>query len=146
VSEDWIAAGRTTLAEPGSAPARLRRLGLASVRFNQDNALLLAILRRDKDILFAPLEEQLYDEFVRANVVMIAEVIRDGIDEGTFQEVDPERAAYILFSAGNILSIQNHYPYSEILPLFEKILQEGLLAGRASAAPRTRGARGRARR
>lgn len=145
VNAAWLAAGRAALAGPGTAVDRLRRLGQASVEFNQDNALLLAILRRDTEILFAPVEEQLYDDFVRANVAMIAEAVRDGIAEGTFRQVDPERAAFILFSAGNVLSMQKYHPYFELLPLFEDIVYEGLLA-RAAKGARRRSAKGRDRR
>ena len=146
VNEAWVAAGRAALAEPGTAPERLRRLGQASVQFNQDNALLLAILRRDTEIVCAPLADQIYEEHVRANVAMIAETIRAGIAEGTFRTVDPERAAFILFSAGNLLSMQEHYPYSELLPVFEAIIYEGLLPGQAPPGPPARRRKGRARR
>jgi AcrR family transcriptional regulator len=140
----WLAAGRAALAGPGTAVERLRRLGQASVAFNQENSLLFAVLNRDTEIVFAPLEEQIYDDFVRANVAMIAEVVRDGIAEGTFRKVDAERAAFILFSAGNVLSMQKYHPYFEILPLFEDIVYDGLLA-RPSAARRGR-TKGRDRR
>src|SRR4029450_11659448 len=89
VNEAWVAAGRVALAAPGTAHERLRRLGQASGQFNQDNALLLAILRRDTEIVCAPLAEQIYDDCVRANVAMIAEAIRGGTTEGTFRSVDP---------------------------------------------------------
>jgi AcrR family transcriptional regulator len=142
VNEAWVAAGRAALAGPGTAHERLRRLGQASVQFNQDNALLLAILRRDTEIVCAPLAEQIYDGFVRANVAMIAEAIRGGTTEGTFRSVDPERAAFVLFSAGNALSMQHHYPYFELLPLFEEILYEGLLARPAPSRTRARHVKG----
>jgi AcrR family transcriptional regulator len=145
VNEAWLAAGRAALAGPGTAVERLRRLGQASVEFNRDNALLLAILRRDTEILYAPFEEQLYDDFVRANVAMIARVVREGIAEGTFRTVDPERTAFVLFSTGNVLSMQTYHPYVELLPLFEDIVYEGLLA-RAPARARRRRAKGRTRR
>jgi len=146
VNEAWLAAGRAALSGPGAAPERLRRLGQASVEFNRDNALLLAILRRDTEILLAPLAEQLYDDFVRGNVAMIAQAIRAGIAEGAFRPVDPERAAFILFSAGNTLSMQTYHPYVELLPLFEQIIYDGLLARPLPAGPRLRRVKGRTRR
>src|SRR4030095_6028073 len=54
VNDAWVTAGRAALAEPGTAPERLRRLGQASVQFNQDNALLLALLRRATQTRCAP--------------------------------------------------------------------------------------------
>lgn len=144
VNEDWLAAGRAALAGPGPAPDRLRRLGQASLEFNARNALLLAVLRRDTEILFAPLEQQLHDDFVRGNVAMIAEVIRDGIAEGTFRPVDPERAAFVLFQAGTVLSMQTYHPYVEVLAVFEDIIYAGLTPRPAERARRR--ARGRPRR
>jgi len=146
LNEAWLAAGRAALAEPGTAPERLRRLGQASVQFNLDNSLLLAILRRDTEIVCAPLAERLYHDFVRANVDMIAEPIRDGIAEGSFRKVDPERAAFILFSAGNALSMQSFFPYSEVLPLFQEIIYDGTLVGPAAPGTRARPSKGKARR
>ena len=71
--------------------------------------------------------EELHEQLVRENVAMIADVIRDGIREGTFRDVDPERAAFILFTGGDALSSQTHYPYQEILPLYSEIVMHGLL-------------------
>src|SRR5262245_13975747 len=51
VNEQWLAVARAALATAGPARERLERLGQASVDFNRDNALLLAILRRDTDIV-----------------------------------------------------------------------------------------------
>jgi len=141
----WLAVGRAALADPGTAPERLRRLGTASVAFNKDNALILAILRQDMEILFAPAAERAYDAFVRANVSMIADVVRAGIAEGTFRTVDPERAAFILFLSGNVLSMQKYHPYFELLPLFEEIIYEGLTV-RATAGKNPAHATRRARR
>jgi len=146
VNAAWLAAGRAALAGPGTAPERLRRLGQASVRFNQDNSLVLAILRRDTEIVHPPLADQVYDDSVRATVGMIADVIRDGIAEGTLRTVDPERAAFILFSAGNVLSMQGFHPYAELLPLFEEIIYEGLLARPAPSSPRAQRVKRRAQR
>jgi AcrR family transcriptional regulator len=142
VNAEWLAAGRAALAGPGTAPERLRRLGAASVAFGRDNALLIALLRRDTELLFAPLTEQLHDDFVRANVAMIAEVVRDGVAEGTCRPVDPERAAFILFFAGNLLSVQGYHPYAELLPLFEEIIYQGLLVRETPGRP-ARGASAR---
>src|SRR5262245_20294054 len=127
MNDAWLAESRRALDGPGTAAERLRRLGAASVSFAAENALMTAIVTRDTDIVFAPLIEQLYEDMQRRNVTMIADVIRDGIREGTFGDIDPERAAYVLFMSGGMLSLQQHIPYAELLPVFEQIVYHGLL-------------------
>jgi len=123
----WLETARRVLAEPGTALERLARLGEASVDHNRENALLNSVYRRDGEIIFAPLLEELHEQLVHENVAMIADVIRDGIREGTLREVDPERTAFILFTGGDALSSQSHYPYQEVLPLYGEIVMRGLV-------------------
>jgi len=123
----WLETARRVLAEPGTALERLARLGEASVDHNRENALINSVYRRDGEIIFAPLLEELHEQLVRENVTMIADVIRDGIREGTLREVDPERAAFVLFTGGDALSSQSHYPYQEVLPLYGEIVMHGLV-------------------
>jgi AcrR family transcriptional regulator len=125
--ERWLETARRVLGEPGTGIERLGRLAQASVEFNRDDALMHSVYRRDGEIIFAPLLEELHDEHVREHVAMIAAVIRDGIRDGTFRDVDPERAAFILFSGGDVLSNQHRYPYDEVLPLYTEIVMSGLL-------------------
>jgi len=127
LNEAWLVESHIALDGPGTAEERIRRLGAASIRFAAENALITAIAMRDTDIVFAPLLERLYDDLRRQNVAMMADVIRDGIREGSFRDIDPERAAYVLFMAGGMLSLQQHYPYEELMPVFEEIVYQGLL-------------------
>jgi TetR/AcrR family fatty acid metabolism transcriptional regulator len=126
LNDTWLKESRRALDGPGTAVDRMRRLGAASIQFAAENALITAIAMRDSDIVFAPLLERLYDEMARQNVAMMADVIRDGIREGSFRDIDPERAAYVLFMAGGTLSIQQHHPYAELMPVFEEIVYHGL--------------------
>lgn len=127
LNESWLAESRRALDGPGRAMDRLRALGAASIRFAAENALITAIVMRDTDIVFAPLLERVHGGMRRQNVAMIADVIREGIAQGSFRDIDPERAAYVLFMAGGTLSIQQHYPYAELMPVFEEIVYQGLL-------------------
>jgi TetR/AcrR family fatty acid metabolism transcriptional regulator len=124
---NWIDVARRVLAEPGTALERLARLAQASIDFNRENSLVNSVYRRDGEIIFAPLLEELHEQLVTENVAMIADVIRDGIREGDFRDVDPERAAFVLFTGGDVLSSQTHYPYQEILPLYSDIVMNGLM-------------------
>jgi AcrR family transcriptional regulator len=123
----WLATARRVLKEPGTAIERLARLGQASLEFTRADPLLHSVYRRDGEIIFAPLLEELHAELVRENVAMMAGVIRAGIRDGTFRPVDPERAAFVLFSGGDALSNQRRYPYDEVLPLYSEIVMNGLL-------------------
>ena len=123
----WLATARRVLNAPGTAVERLARLGQASLEFSRDDALVHSVYRRDGEIIFAPLLEELHAELVREHVAMMAGVIRAGIRDGTFRAVDPERAAFVLFSGGDALSNQHRYPYNEVLPLYMEIVMSGLL-------------------
>ena len=123
----WLARARAAVAPPGTAIERLARLGTASIEFNRENALINSVYRRDNEIIFAPLIEELHEELLRQNVAMIADVIRDGIREGTLRDVDPEAAAFVLFVGGDALASQSHHAYQDILPLYAEIVMNGLV-------------------
>lgn len=128
LQDAWLARARETLGGPGTAIERLARLGHASVEFNREHSLINSIFRRDNEIIFAPLLEELHEELVRANVAMIADVIRDGVREGSLRSgLDPERTAFILFMGGDTLANQSLYPYDEVLPVYSEITMLGLL-------------------
>jgi AcrR family transcriptional regulator len=127
LTDAWLARAREALAGPGTAIERLARLGAASVEFNRTNALINSVYRRDGEIIFAPLLDELHAELLGRNVAMIADVIRDGIREGSLRGVDPERAAFILFVGGDALSNQTHHRYQDVLPLYADITMNGLV-------------------
>ena len=77
----WLATARRVLTAPGTAVERLARLAQASLDFSRADPLLHSVYRRDGEIIFAPLLEELHKELVRENVAMIAEVIRAAIAE-----------------------------------------------------------------
>ncbi len=139
----WLARAREVLAAPGTAIERLARLGEASVEFNRNNSLINSVFRRDEEIIFAPLIEELHTDLLRQNVAMMADVIREGIREGSFRAVDPDAAAFVLFMAGETLSNQAHYPYQDVLSLYGDIVMQGLVprspAPVATGAPPSRG-------
>ncbi len=125
--ERWLDRARSVLAEPGTAVERLGRLAAASVDFNRGNTLINSVYRRDGEIIFAPLLEELHEDLLEQNVAMIADVLRDGVRAGELRALDPERTAFILFTGGHTLSNQTRYPYQDILPLYSEIVMQGLL-------------------
>jgi len=126
LNEGWLARAREALSGPGTAVERLASLGRASVEFYREHSIIRSVFRKDDEIIFAPLIEELHDQLMRQNVALMAEVIRDGIREGSFRDVDPERAAFVLFVGGDALSAQTHYPYDEVLPIYSDITMNGL--------------------
>lgn len=127
VNQDWLAMAREALAEPGAPLERIARLGEASIRFNQRNRLLAAALDRDQELLFAPLLDEIYADVMRDNLAMMEEVIREGVEQGSLAEIDPAKAAYVLFVAGRALSSLDDYPYDDVLPVLMRIISDGLL-------------------
>jgi AcrR family transcriptional regulator len=133
----WLAAAQKVLKQPGSAPERLARLGEASIENNARNKLLNSVLSRDTEMIPAPLLEPLHRADVDQNVAMIADVIRDGIREGTFQAIDAEKAAFVLFTSGEAVYRQALHPYREIQPVLSQLTLRGLLQrGKDAAAPK----------
>jgi len=124
---EWMRVARDALAGPGTPVERIARLGEASVAFNRESRLLNAVLERDQEILFAPLLDELYDVVMRDNVTMMAEVIREGVEDGSLAEIDPEKAAYVLFVAGRALFGHHAYPYDDVLPVLLRIVSRGML-------------------
>ena len=125
---EWLVEARSILAGQGTAIERLMRLGQASVMFNSRHRLLGAVLERDREIIFAPLLDELHDRLLEENVAMMAEAIRAGVEDGSLRPVDPEKTAFILFVAGEALFDQRRVPYAEILPTFAEIAREGLFS------------------
>jgi AcrR family transcriptional regulator len=124
---EWVEEARRILRGEGNAIERLTRLAQASVEFNRRHKLLGAVLERDGEIIFAPLLDELHGKLLEENVALMAEVIRKGVEDGSLRPVDPEKAALILFLAGQTLFGQQRVPYAEILPVFAEIAWEGLL-------------------
>ncbi len=126
-TDGWLSQARTILAQPGSAIERLARLGRASVEYNRRNSLLNSVFARDTEMIFAPLLDKQHEELTSKHIEIMASVIREGIREGCFRSVDPEKAAFVLFLAGHALFDQRRYAYEEVLPVFAEIAMGGLV-------------------
>ncbi len=125
---EWLEHARAAPAGPGTALERLARQGAASIEFHKRDSLMSAVLRRDTDMIFAPLLEEEHARLLAANVDMNAEVIREGIAEGSIRaDLDPEKVAYVLFTAGQTLFNQEVHPYADVQPVFAQMVMEGLL-------------------
>lgn len=122
----WIETARAALAGPGSGADRLVRLAPASIAFYQKQSLLNAALARDTEIIFAPLLEETRRQVLEQTVAMMADVIRDGIRDGSVRDVDPERTAYVLFTAGQALFNEPDYDYAEVLPVYADLMMRGM--------------------
>ena len=123
----WAERADSILGEPGTAVDRLLRLGQASVEFGRENALFNAIINRDLEMVLAPLLDDMNEQLMRQNVVRMADVIREGIASGELSDLDPEKAAYVLWIGGNALFNQPFRPYADVLPLYAEIILRGIL-------------------
>ncbi len=127
VNAEWLVKARAAMSGPGTAIERLYRQGAASIEFHREDALMSAVLRRDTDMIFAPLLDDEHARLLEANVGMMAEVIREGMAEGSIRaDIDSEKVAYVLFTAGHMLFNQQVHAYSDIQPVFARIMLEGL--------------------
>ena len=126
-NREWTDLARRLLAEPGSGAERLARLAPASVAYYRKQSLIAAIFRRDAEMLFAPIIEEVRKDVLDLTVGMMADVIRDGIKDGSIRELDPERAAYVMFIGGQTLFNETDYDYADVLPLYADMIQNGML-------------------
>jgi len=122
----WVEAARAALAGPGTALERLYRLGVASVAYNQSGRLLAAVLSRNGEIIHEPLLEELHAQVLETNVAMMAEVIQEGVSDGSLRPVDPDHAAFVLFVAGRALFEQHERGYADVLPVLVALTTDGL--------------------
>src|SRR5579885_882724 len=122
----WMAEARRAADHPGTAEERLMRVAQASIEHYQRDELLYAVIRRDIKMILAPLGEEFRDKVLRHSVALMAEIIRDGVRAGEFRPLDPEKTAFVLWTAADALFVQQHYRYEEILPVFIGIVRDGL--------------------
>jgi AcrR family transcriptional regulator len=135
----WMAEARRAADQPGTAEERLMRVARASVEHYQRDELLYAVIRRDLEMILAPLGEEFRDKVLRHNVELMAEIIGNGARAGEFRAVDPEKTAFVLWTAADALFTQKRYRYEEILPVFIGIVRDGLrkpASSKAAAAVR----------
>ncbi len=85
------------------------------------------MLNRDPEMVHAPLMDQIADDLVRQNVSLMAEVIQEGVESGNMRPMDPERAAFVIFVAGQTLFNQQSYPYQDVLPIYLDVILNGML-------------------
>ena len=62
----------------------------------------------------------------KLSISLVAEVVQDGIDEGSIRPVDPEQVAAVLFAAGHALFNQADHPYEELSNVLADIAIRGL--------------------
>ena len=126
INERWLEKAREISSPPGTALERIMRLAEASVAYNRESRLLNAIWTRDTDVILAPLLDDLHAWVSKQNLVLVSEIIRDGVAEGTLRELDPDKTAYILFLLGRSTFDQRDYPYSELVPTMIDIMLNGI--------------------
>jgi AcrR family transcriptional regulator len=125
-NEEWLACAKQALEAPGSPSQRIGGLIAASVRFNSESALFRAVIDRDTDMVTAPLLDPIAERVREQTVAMMADVIREGVDDGSLRPVDPPKAALVLYLAGQALFNQPQNGYQELAPTFLDIAWNGI--------------------
>jgi TetR/AcrR family fatty acid metabolism transcriptional regulator len=131
----WMAEARRAADQPGTAEERLMRVAQASIEHYQRDELLYAVIRRDIEMILAPLGEEFREKVLHHNVQLMAEIIREGVRAGQLHALDPEKAAFVLWTAADALFAQKRYRYEEILPVFIRIVRNGLVGNDARPGP-----------
>jgi AcrR family transcriptional regulator len=129
----WLERAEAASGGPGDALERLGALAEASAKHFQDSALLLAVLRRDRQMIPAPMIEDLHNELATQNVSVIAGLLREGVAEGSIRAIDPEQTATVLFAAGHALFNQTDQSYAELSAVLADLVVRGLRSDIESA-------------
>jgi AcrR family transcriptional regulator len=124
---EWLAQLEAVLKEPGTPIQRLWRFTEASMEIRARDKLLDSILAKDTQIILAPLVNDLYGQLASQTVAMMAQVIRDGIKEGSFLPLDAEKLAYVLYIGGEGLYNQKRYHYREIVSIYATVMALGFV-------------------
>jgi AcrR family transcriptional regulator len=122
----WMAEVRRAADQPGSAEERLMRVARASIERYQRDKLLHAVMTRDLEIILAPLCEEFRDQVLRDNVEIMAEILRDGVRSRELRPLDPEKTAFVLWTAADALFTQKLYRYEDLIPIYVGIVRDGL--------------------
>jgi AcrR family transcriptional regulator len=135
-NQRWMAEARRAAEAPGSAEERLLRVAQASLERYQRDRLLSAVMTRDLEMVLAPLAEEFRDKVMRHDIAVMADIIRAGMGNRELRTVDPEKTAFVLWTAADALFMQKHYRCEEILPSFVAVVRDGLRAGSVDATGR----------
>jgi AcrR family transcriptional regulator len=135
-NQRWMAEARRAAEAPGSSEERLLRVAQASLERYQRDRLLSAVMTRDLEMVLAPLAEEFRDKVMRHDIAVMADIIRAGMGNRELRTVDPEKTAFVLWTAADALFMQKHYRYEEILPSFVAVVRDGLRAGSVDATGR----------
>lgn len=122
----WMAQARRAADQPGSAEERLMRVAEASIEHYRRDELLRAVITRDLTMILAPLGEEFRRKVLRHNVELMAEIIRAGVRDGELRPLDPELAAFVLWTAADALFTQKLYRYEQVLPVYIAMVRDGL--------------------
>lgn len=131
----WLERAHGIVAGRGTALDRLGQLSTASVQHFRTSRLLLAVLRQDRQMIPAPMLESVHRELAAQSVSAMAELIRDGIAEGSIRKVDADQTAAVLFAAGHALFNATEHSYEELSAVLTDIAMRGLDA-RADPRPK----------
>jgi AcrR family transcriptional regulator len=140
LAEIETAAGSSERAQP-----KLRQVVEAAARIYAHDSALRVALVGDEELTW----EQVADPVVRVYesrvIELLAGVLRQGIEEGAFRDIDPDPVAYLMYQLGRVLVTREvagrgEYPLAQILSVMDDLVANGI-----ARRPRPAPARGRKR-
>jgi len=141
-NDAWLQRARQVLGQDGTALERLSQVARASADSYAQSNLLLAVLRRDRQLVPVHLLEDVHTRLAKQSISLLAHLIEDGINEGSVRSVDSETMATVLFAAGHALFNQSEHGYSELADALADLATHGLALS-SEAGPAKRPARRR---
>lgn len=125
-NEAWLQRAQDVLNQDTNALQCLADIATASAASYSESKLLLAALRRDRQLIPPPLLQDVHSRLANESISLLTQVIQDGIDEGSIRPVEAEKVAVVLFEAGHALFNQSTHSYEELAKTLNEIMVLGL--------------------
>ncbi len=122
---------KASIAEPGAAPAKLRRIVEIAHGVYARSPVLLGAAAQDDEMRIEAIAGEAMRRQESQIIALLAEVLRAGVEAETIRPIDPELVAYLMFQLGNVLVIREFsgrpdFPLEKVLDSMDDLLELGL--------------------
>ena len=136
-AEGFIRETEAILHSEGGAPRKIRRVVNLARRTYARNHVLRLALAGDAEMTLESVAHAFTREQEQRTVALLRLLLEEGIEEGVFRDIDPERVAYLMFHLGRFLveretSGLGDYGFDEIISVMDDIFSRGVTAARPS--------------
>jgi AcrR family transcriptional regulator len=127
----FLAELERALASSQDAAQTLREILAATVRIYSGNPVLGGALLGDEEMALERVASPAVRSYERRVIEILSTVLRDGIREGGFREIDAEAVAYLMYQLGRVLVTrevagEGEYPLDRALQAMDDLLALGL--------------------